>query len=308
MKLRLLLEYFHPWPNAAGFFVARARGLYDAAGLDVAIGVHDPARGDTLAHLLRQEADLGVFPTNRLLVRRQAGEKLAAVATINHVAMETIQTFAGSGITRPRDLAGRRVAFNPTPRGRAMVRHLVAADGGDPNQVIIVDSGVREWSVNDLAAGAADATYGGYWAWDALFATLPPDQRITWRVQDIGAPAYPSYLLGGHEDRLRAHGPVIRAFLDATAAGFADAAADPDHALHVLEQMTPYFPRPILAESLRLVAPTWTDGGAWGRHRPDLLRPYAAWMAEHHLLRDAASWPAAVWDDEAASILAGAPA
>jgi NitT/TauT family transport system substrate-binding protein len=308
MKLRLLLEYFHPWPNAAGFFVARARGFYAAAGLDVAIGVHDPARGDTLAHLLRQEADLGVFPPNRLLVRREAGEKLAAVATVNHVALETIQTFAGSGITRPRDLAGRRVAYNPTPRGRAMVRHLVAADGGDPDQVITVDSGVREWSVDDLVAGDADATYGGYWAWDALFGTLPPARRIVWRVQDIGAPPYPSYLLGGHEDTLRAQGGAIEAFLDATGAGFAHAADEPAHALHVLEQMTPYFPRPILAASLRLVAPTWTDGGAWGRHRADLLGPYAAWMAEHRLLRNASAWPTSLWHHATATALTGAPA
>jgi NitT/TauT family transport system substrate-binding protein len=302
MRLRLLLEYFHPWPNAAGFYTARAQGLYEAAGLNVEIGLHDPAHGDTLAHLLRQDAHLGIFPTNRLLVRREAGQKLAAIATINHTPLETIQTITGIGISRPRDLAGRRIAYNPTPRGRAMVRHLVAQDGGDPDAIITIDSALREWSVDDLADGAADATFGGYWAWDALFGTLPAERRITWRVQDIGAPPYPSYLLGGHETVLRDHAPAIAAFLAASAAGFAQAAADPAATLAILEGVIPYFPRAILASSLHLIAPTWTDSGAWGRHRPDLLRPYAAWMASHDLLRDANAWPAALADTATAPL------
>src|SRR2546427_7354056 len=48
-----------------------------------------------------------------------------------------------------RSLEGRRIAYNPTPRGVALVRHLVAADGGDPDCVITVDSGLRELGIDD---------------------------------------------------------------------------------------------------------------------------------------------------------------
>jgi NitT/TauT family transport system substrate-binding protein len=291
--VRLMLEYFHPWTNAAGFYLARERGWYRDAGIELEIAVFDPQRGDTLAHLLRRDATFGVFPTNRLLVRREAHAPIVGIAAINHGGLETIQTYAGSGIERPAQLAGRRVAFAPTPRGVAMVRHLVAKDGGDPDAVVIVDSGRRELGVDDLQAGAADASFGGYWAWDALFGSLPPEQRRLWRVDDIGAPRYHSYLLGCQEDLLERNEAMVRAFLAATARGYAAARSAPDEALEVMERIIPYFPRSIVQRSLALIATTWGVDGRWGAQRDELMSEYAEWLAVHGILAAPERWRAA---------------
>ena len=165
--VRVMLGYFHPWPNDAGFYTALAGGHYREAGLHVELAVVDPLRGDALEYLARGEADFAVCPTNRLLARRERGQRLRGIAAVNDRAMETVQTVTDTAITRPRELEGRRIALNPTRRGIAMVRHLVRRDGGDPDALIAVDSGVRELSVDDIAAGEVDATFGGYWAWDA---------------------------------------------------------------------------------------------------------------------------------------------
>ncbi|MFI5934680.1 ABC transporter substrate-binding protein [Actinoplanes sp. NPDC051494] len=291
--VRVMLEYFHPWPNSAGFYVASREGWYTDAGLDVELTVFDPQRGDTLEHLLRGEAHLGVFPTNRLLVRRAAGQSLQAVASINHRGMETIQTVAKLGITRPRELAGRRLALNPTPRGVAMVRHLVAADGGDPDAVVLVDSGARELSVDDIAAGEVDATFGGYWAWDALFAGLPCDERVIWPVDEIGAPAYHSYLLGTGP-ALAGRPDLVATFLEVTERGFRAATDDPARTLEILDRAIPYFPRAVLARSLELIAPTWWHDGRWGEIRPELMDPYTAWLAGAGILPADFDWRTAV--------------
>lgn len=289
IKVSVMLEYFHPWTNAAGFYLAREVGWYQELGLEVEIIVPDPARGDALAHLARHEVDFGVFPSNRLFVQREIGHPLVGIAAINHRGLETIQTIAATGIRRPRDLAGRRLAMNPTPRGLAMVRHLVAADGGDPDQIVVIDSGVREWQPERFEAGDADASFGSYWAWDTLFETrVPQAQRLIWPVDEIGAPSYHSYLLGAHEETLATRGEVVRRFLQATARGYLAAAADPLSALPVFERVIPYFPTALLTRSLPLIASTWTHHGRWGEQRQALLEPYADWLAGYGVLREPA--------------------
>lgn len=289
--LKVMLEYFHPWPNSAGFYVARERGWYAEAGLDVELRVPDPERGDSLQYLLEGQVDLAIFPGNRLLVRRDQRQPVLGVAAINHTGLEAIQTLADFGIERPRDLMGKRLAMNPTPRGLAMVRHLVRQDGGDPDALSIVDAGSRELRPEDLAAGLADASFGGYWAWEALMdSPIAAHRRQVWPVSQWGAPAYHSYQLGGHEGWVERHPHLLRPFLEATARGFLAAAEQPSIARAAYERVIPYFSRSLIDQSLMRIAPTWLHEGRWGEQRQPLIEPYARWLYQHGILGDAAVW------------------
>ncbi|SFB49759.1 NitT/TauT family transport system substrate-binding protein [Cohnella sp. OV330] len=297
-NLKVMLEYFYPWTNSAGFYYAREQGWYREAGLDVEFTVYDPGRGDTLAYLARGEADFGIFPSNRLLVQREKQQVVVGVAAINHRGMETVQTVRSTGIRRPADLAGKRVAMNPTPRGLAMIRQLVQADGGDADAIVIVDAGTRELTPDAIAAGEADATFGSYWAWEILMDTaVPESERIVWPVDEIGAPPYHSYLLGTQEALTKREPETVRAFLEATERGYLAVAADPLAAVPVFEKFVPYFPRRLFERSLPLIAPTWLHDGAWGRQRVELIEPYAAWLAEHGILHDKEIWRSAYTND-----------
>lgn len=179
-----------------------------------------------------------------------------------------------------------------------MVRHLVAADGGDPDAVITVDAGYRELTVDDIAAGEADATFGNYWSWDALRGDLPEEQRLTWPVDEIGAPGYHSYLLGTSEAFAAARPDVVRAFLAATARGYTAAAAEQASTRALLERVIPYFSRPLIARSLALVAPTWTDAdGRWGVIDETRTGPYAHWLARHGAIAHARDWESSYTND-----------
>jgi putative hydroxymethylpyrimidine transport system substrate-binding protein len=298
MTIRVMLDYVHPWPNAAGFYVARDRGWYREAGLDVELVTHDYDRGDTLAYLARFEVTFGVFPSNRLLVRRENREPLVGIAAVNHTGLETVQAIRAAGISRPRDLENHRIAYGLTPRGRAMVSHLVAADGGDPAKVISVDAGRRELTPDYLVSSKADALFGGYWCWDLLCRSVPADELITWRVSDIGAPAYHSYLLGTQEWTLATNPELVRHFLAATARGFHAAAEDQAETVALLERAIPYQPGWRLERSLQLVAPTWFYDGGWGLQREqDLVAGYAKWLADYGVLKDPDIWQGATTNE-----------
>jgi NitT/TauT family transport system substrate-binding protein len=280
----VVLEYFHPWPNSSGFWVAAALGWYRDADLDVDLRTFDPLRGDGLDYLLRRECELAVLPSERLLARRSLGQPVYGIAAINHRAPETLRTTTAMGISRPAELAGRRVALDPTPLGVALLRHLVAADGGDPDAVSLVDSGVRALDPADIADGRADAILGGYHARDVLFGASAADELV-WPADEIGGPAHHGYLLATHEERIAAEPELLRSFLSVTERGFQTAAVDPELTLAVLERVLPQFAPAALAESLRLIAPTWRHEGRWGEQRDALLVPYASWLGDQGIVR-----------------------
>ena len=202
-------------------------------------------------------------------MRRERREPLVGVAAVNQTGLETIQARRSSGIERPRDLAGRRVGYGQTPRGRAMVSHLVANDGGDPDKVIAVDSAGHELTPEYLVSGDLDAIFGGYWCWDVLTHEVPEDDLFTWRVDEIGAPAYHSYLLGTQESRIEQNPELVRSFVQASARGFREAAADEERTVALLSRAIPYQPAWRLARSLELVATSWFHDG---HSAPNALR------------------------------------
>lgn len=303
VQLALALEYFHPWPNSAGFYVAREHGWYTEAGIDLQIRTIDPGIGDSLEHLNRGIVDLAVFPTNRLLVRTERGEQLRAVASINHRGLETVRTLASARITSLADLAGRRIALNPTPRGIAIVKDLVRAAGGDPGAVIFVDAGAREYGSDELAAGVVDATFGSYWAWDILLTERPDRPERTWNVDEELPFSYHSYLLGAQSGWATENSDVLDAFLAVTERGFRRAVEQPTEAGAILATVTPYFAEETIAQSLAAISPTWFHNDQWGVIRDELVEPYAHWLASHHILTRPERWR----DSVRASALLGAP-
>ncbi|WP_285030946.1 ABC transporter substrate-binding protein [Mycolicibacterium sp. lyk4-40-TYG-92] len=293
ISISLALEYFHPWPNSAGFYLARHRGWYADAGIDLQIRTVDPGIGDSLEHLGRRLVDVAVFPTNRLMVRTERGEPLKAVAAVNQRGLETIRTLTSSGINNLSQLAGKRVALNPTPRGVAVVRDLVARAGGDPDAVTLVDVGARELTSAELAAGVADATFGSYWAWDILLSEHPDRPERIWRVDEELPFGYHSYLLGAHDALINRNPLLLDDFQSISERGFRYAAGHPDETVKVLSDVMPYFPADVIARSLDAISSTWFYENDWGTVRPELVEPYAHWLAGHGILTAPERWRSA---------------
>lgn len=291
-QIRIVNEYFHPWPNSAGFYLARSAGWYAEAGIDLEFLQPDPGVGDGLHYLLRGDADAAIVPLNRLLQRRSAGHPAVAVAAVNQRALDTVRTVSATGITRLAELSGRRVGLNPTPRGLAVVRTLVERDGGDPGTVEFVDLGARELTLAEISDGHVDATFGSYWVWDNLRDEAT--DSLVWNVDDHLGVSYHNYVLAVREHTAVDDAATVQALVAATARGYRVAAGEPDSAAQLYETITPYFSRRLLLASARAVATTWLVDGQWGALRDELIGPYAEWLARHGIIADASVWPTAL--------------
>lgn len=290
-QVKVMLEYFYPWTNSAGMYYAREQGYYKEYGIDVSFSLYDAGRGDALTYLEEDEVDFGVFPSNRYLVFREKSDKVKSVAAINQRGMETIQTVKSKHISRPAELSGKKIALNPTPRGLAMVRHLVKLDGGDPDSLIIVDTGTREILADEIKNSDIDASFGTYWAWDVLLdRSLPLEERVIWPVDEIGAPPYHSYLLGTRSQLIEEKPELVRNFIAATKKGYEEVVRKPQVAAPIYSKMAPYLPSYAVEESLPLISKTWLFEGKWGVQREDYFRLYAEWLYDNGILKNSDIW------------------
>ena len=293
--VRVALEYFHPWPNSAGFYYARQAGFFAERGMRVEFVLTDPSIGDALHYLQQQWVDFAIFPSNRLFVRRTQQQGVLGIAAINHTGLECIQSLRRFAIFRPRDLQDKRLALNPTPRGMAMVKHLVEADGGDFKRVQLIDAACREYTPSELSAGLADASFGGYWAWEALMdSPVAKEERVVLPVSEFGAPNYHSYLLGVHEQQQQCSDAQIYSFVAALAKGYQALRHQPELAQACYEAVIPYFPQQLIQLSLQKIAPTWFADQHWGMQNLAFHQEYAAWLHHYRVLSDPDIWKVAV--------------
>jgi len=137
--LRVMLEYLHPWTNSAGFFIAAVRGgiRRPASMSSCSITIH--IGGIHIEYLLRPGSTFAVFPNKPAARSRDQSPTAARIASITIGPGDTANLRWLNGYSPPRDLEGRRVAYNPTPARDRHGRHLVTVDGGDPDLVITVE-------------------------------------------------------------------------------------------------------------------------------------------------------------------------
>ena len=95
-------------------------------------------------------------------------------------------------IKRPRDLEGHRAGVSGLPSDIAVMRSIVAGDGGDPDKVRPVTIGFQAVPTL-LARRTASAT--GFWNVEGLALRERRPSAHEFRVDGYGAPAYPELVL-----------------------------------------------------------------------------------------------------------------
>jgi putative hydroxymethylpyrimidine transport system substrate-binding protein len=178
-------------------------------------------------------------------------------------------------VARPRELEGKRVGVTGLPSDVAVLRSIVAGDGGDADRVRATTIGFEA-----VKALLADRVAGATAFWNVEGAALRaqrPDTR-EFRVDEFGAPAYPELVLCVTRATLDDREPVVRATIRALQRGYTQAQAEPDSAIAAMLEQARGLEPGALAAQLDAVGPAFTAGArAYGQLRPSVLREWAAW-------------------------------
>lgn len=274
----LLLDFT---PNAAhaGIFSAVARGYDRREGLRLA--VREPSgSGDPVRLLAAGRADFAVLDIHDLALARERGRDLVGVLAL--VQRPLAAVLAQPNITGPAALQGRTVGVTGLPSDDAVLRSMVAGDGGNPRRVRRVTIGFNAVG-SLLSRRVAGAT--AFWNVEGVALRRRRAGFSEFRVDAYGAPAYPELVVCVRRRTLRERPVLVRSLLSTLRRGYAFTLLSPDASVDDLVARSPGLDRAVAADQLATLRPALTNRGRFGVLDATRLRAWAAWEARMKIVR-----------------------
>jgi putative hydroxymethylpyrimidine transport system substrate-binding protein len=275
-RVTLALD-FTPNGVHAGIYAAVVKGFDKDHGVKLVIR-QPSASTDSLKLLAAGRADLAIVDIHDLGLAREKGTDIVGVGEL--VTRPLAAVIAQQGVSRPRDLEGKRVGVTGLPSDVAVLKSMVRSDGGAYSRVKTVTIGFS--AVPDLIAKKVDAATA---FWNAEGVTL--QQRGVavriFRADDFGAPHYPELVIATKRSTLDKDPDLIKRTLAALGDGSNAARANPDVALQPIVTASGADPSLVRAE-LKAVQPILAPG-----MKLDLasLTAWAAFDAKFGILKTA---------------------
>jgi putative hydroxymethylpyrimidine transport system substrate-binding protein len=281
----VMLDFF---PNAdhAALYSALASGDFRAGGLDVKPQAPaDPS--EPLKLLAAGKVDIAISYEPELMLARDEGLKLVAVAALVQRPLTSIIALPQSHIKKVADLAGKTVGTAGIPYQAAELRTAVQSAGANPASVKEVNVGFN--LVPAMLSGKVAATLGGFWNYEAIQLQLLHKHPLTIPVDRAGVPSYDELVLVVREDEAKHRGEELRAFLQALTRGEHEVRANPSAAASLVVKANPSLEPKLQLESIEQTLPATVPseaGKPYGWQSPKAWASFANWMFSHKLLHN----------------------
>jgi putative hydroxymethylpyrimidine transport system substrate-binding protein len=280
----VMLDYL---PNAdhAGLYAAQASGEYQRAGLGVKL-VAPPDASAPLRLLEAGRADLAISYEPELLLARDQGADLVAVGALVQKPLTSLMSLGDRAITKPEQLAGKRVGTAGIPYQSAYLKTILEKAGVDQGSVRETNVGFN--LVPAMVSKKVDATLGAFWNVEGVDLKRRHRDPTILRMEDLGVPTYNELIFVARRDSLDEDGASrVRRFLQATARGHRLLEQRPDVGVEALLHAEPGLDRGLVAASVRATLPVFFPAGEdkpFGYQDPAAWNAYERWMRDSGLL------------------------
>lgn len=282
-RVSLLLDY-QPNPDHAGIYAAQARGDFARAGLDVTIKVPgDAATPLTLLHA--GKVDFAISYEPELLLARDKGEQLVAVAALAQTPLTSVMAVGSAHVSSVRDLEGKTVGTAGIPYQSAYLKTILSDAGVDQSKVKEVNVGFD--LVPAMVSKKVDATLGAYWNVEGVQLRRAHKAPKIIRMESAGVPNYDELVLVVRLSWLRHHGELIRRVVQALSTATKAVQADPATGVDALLAADKGLDRGFVTESVKATLPVLTPADKtkpFGWMEPREWEAFSTWMLQNKLV------------------------
>lgn len=273
---------FIPGGIDAPFFVAKSKGYFEAEGLDVTI-LDGTGSTDTIQAVGNGSVQMGNAGLGALAqaAAQAKFDNITAVFGLVQKDPTSIISLKGSGITKPKDLEGKRFATEAGNLTDGMIGAFAAVNGIDMDTIKIT---ITDNDRQALLKGDVDFING--WANPdgdkvAAFSPIEPPMLFA----DYGVNLLGSSVIV-RKDWLAEHGDAVKGYLRALTKAHDDVLANPAEALDLFMQNRPDADKEAIAHEIEVMEKyrhtARTEGKPFGYVDPadlkqtiDLLETYA---------------------------------
>jgi putative hydroxymethylpyrimidine transport system substrate-binding protein len=281
--VKLALDWY-PNANHLGLYIAREKGYFQQENLDVTL--YTPVDPSTVLQTVGSGTDdFGISYQPDVLLARAQGVPVVSVAGLVPHPLNCVLTLKSSGITRPRDLVGKKVGYPGIPTNEPLLGTMLKTDGARGLQdVELVNVGFD--LVPALVSRRVDAVVGAYWTHESILLENQGHPVHIMRVEQWGVPDYYELVLVTNASMIKGKPEVITRFLRAVRRGYEDAAQDPQAGVDILLKGTKAeVDEKIERPGAKLLAPLWkTDKAPFGTQDAAKWESFTRWMQANGLL------------------------
>ncbi len=286
-----------PNTNYAGVYIAKAKGWYADAGLDVEI--IEPGAGGVIQAVGTGAAHFGTSQQEDVIPARTQGIPVVSIAAIIEHNTSSLIALGDEGIARPRDLAGKVYGGFGGAIEEPLISALVACDGGDPEAVEYGFVGNVDYLV-----GMQEDHYDFVWifdGWDGIRYTDLLGENISFiRFIDHTdcIPDWYTPVVVTSEALIADDPELVEDFMEATVRGYRHAIENPSEAADILLAAVPELDEALVRASAAYLASRYvTDPDDWGRQSLDVWTRFERFLLESGVTESAIDVEAAFTND-----------
>ncbi|MDQ6696103.1 MAG: ABC transporter substrate-binding protein [Actinomycetota bacterium] len=282
-KVTVVLDWT-PNTNHSGIYLARARGWYRRAGLDV--NVIEPGDTPSLEILGAGKADVAISVQEELVPARAKGLPVVSIGAVIQHNTSSLLSLRSSGIVGPGDLPGHTYGGFGGLLEKALIKKFASCGGGDPAKVRFVDVGNADYRI-----GLQRHQYDVVWIFDGWDGIRLADvdklavNRIPFNAHTNCIPDWYTPLVATSESMIHTRPDVLKRFMAATSRGYQAAMRDPGAAAAALMEAAPELDRNLVERSARYLATRYAaDPARWGHQDRQVWTRFVAFLRESGLI------------------------